>query len=99
SGKLDEDPIAETGASLRYLQIDLEIFPNGQQVDVRSNIEEALQEAFDADDTGRVVGGAFGWSGAYIDLILTDGERSQAVVDKTLHDLQLAERSKQHSFA
>ena len=52
-GRLDEDPLEGTGASLAYLQIDGSVFPEGDQAGVRHNIEEALEQALEINQFSR----------------------------------------------
>ncbi|NNE00290.1 MAG: hypothetical protein HKN47_23475 [Pirellulaceae bacterium] len=98
-GKLPEDPLEGTGASLAYIAIDGAIFPDGKQSEVRGNIEDALEEALDKQSSGRVLGGAFGVNEAYIDVLIVDGENTRQIIEKQLHDLQLDGRSRIESFA
>ena len=98
-GKLPDDPLEGTGAELAYLSIDGSIFPEGKQSDVRGNIEDAIDEALQAEHSGSVVGGAFGTEMSYIDLLLVDGENSRDIVKKVIEGLQLTSRSSFHPFA
>ncbi len=98
-GKLDEDPIAGTGAELIYVAIDGDVFPDGQQADVRGRIDDALSEALEKHASGETLGGAFGLSESYIELLLVDGEASREIVKRTLADLQLHGRFRIESFA
>lgn len=93
-GKLKDYSLKGTGASFAYLAIDGSVFPDGQQVDVRSNIEAAIGDALENENSGRVLGGAFGLSQSYIDLILFDGDTSEEIVNKMLCQLQLENRAK-----
>ncbi|MGB7348193.1 MAG: hypothetical protein WBD20_28470 [Pirellulaceae bacterium] len=98
-GKLPEDPLEGTGARLAYLSIDSDVFPEGQQSDVRGNIEDALDEALGAALSGRILGGAFGTDKTYIDLLFVDGSRSEAIVMETLSQLQLSGKTTLHYFS
>ncbi|MEO1528689.1 MAG: hypothetical protein AAFX06_24980 [Planctomycetota bacterium] len=98
-GKLAEDPLDDTGASMAYLEIDGAIFPDGEQAPVRHNIEEALEERLENDRLGRPLGGAAGTNASYIDLLLIDGERSREAVEETLKGLELEGRYRWHPFA
>lgn len=97
-GQLDEDPLAETRAALAYIQIDGRHFPDGQQADVRGNIEDVINEALESHGSGRVLGGAFGLQSSYVDLLLLDGENSLGIVREQLHQLQIAD-AEVHFFA
>jgi hypothetical protein len=98
-GKLDEDPIAGTGAELVYIAIDGEVFPDGQQADVRGNIDGAISESLQTNVSGETLGGAFGVHESYIELLLFDGERSREILERTLSDLQLHGRYRLEPFA
>ncbi|MCO8122714.1 hypothetical protein NHH03_13280 [Stieleria sp. TO1_6] len=98
-GRLNEDPLQDTGASLAYLQIDGAVFPDGDQAAVRHNIEEALDEALEGQQLGRTLGGAAGTESSYIDLLLIDGDQSRAAVEQTMERLSLNDRYRWHSFA
>ena len=97
-GKLGEDPLSDTGASMAFLEIDGEVFPDGEQAPVRHNIEEALEERLEGDCLGRTLGGAAGLNASYIDLLLIDGDRSRAAVEETLAGLELSGRYRWHPF-
>ena len=84
-----EDPLDSTGAQFIYLSIDPQVFPAGEQVEVRGKIEDALEDVLRANLSGRVFGGAFGLSGAYIDLVIFDGNESLRLVDETMRQLAL----------
>jgi hypothetical protein len=97
-GELPEDPLEGTGAEFAYVAVDGSVFPEGGQTEVRGNIEDALAEALESEQSGRTLGGAFGIDESYIDLILFDGERSRQIVSETLNGLQLGGRSRLESF-
>jgi hypothetical protein len=97
-GRLPKDPLEGTGAELVYVAIDSSVFPDGNQAEVRGNIEDALDEALPKEQSGRVLGGAFGVNESYIDIILFDGEASRRIVEETLAGLQLAGRSRLQPF-
>lgn len=48
-GKLPEDPFEGTGAELSYVAIDSAVFPDGEQSQVRGNIEDALSDALESN--------------------------------------------------
>lgn len=90
-GKLAENPLQDTGARLAFVAIDGSVFPDGQQADVRGDIEDAIDEALKSQQAGRVLGGAFGQRKSYIDLLLVDGDNSVDVVSGELKRLQIHE--------
>jgi hypothetical protein len=98
-GQLPENPLDETGAELAYVAVDGDVFPEGRQVDVRGNIEDAIDESLRDQASGRSLGGAFGARESYIELLLLDGENSRKIVLDTLQELQLANKSRLAFFA
>jgi hypothetical protein len=99
NGKLVDNPFEGMGAELAYVAIDASVFPDGDQTEVRSNIEDALTDALESERSGRTLGGAFGTSASYIDLLLLDGGNSLRIVQDTLDGLQLQGRSRIEFFA
>jgi hypothetical protein len=97
-GKI-EDVLEGTGAEFLYLDIDPQIFPAGSEVETRGQIEDALDEALRSQLSGRIFGGAFGLSAAYIDLVIFDGKQSLQLVEETMDQLNLAERYNICQFA
>ena len=98
-GRLDEDPLDQTGAELAYLQIDGAVFPRGDEAGTRHNIEEALEEDLEPNRLGRPLGGAAGQESSYIDLLLIDGQRSRDAVDAAMDRLELSNRYRWHDFS
>ena len=98
-GRLSEDPQESTGAEFVYIAVDGSVFPEGEQVDVRSNIEDTISEALEKESCGRSLGGAFGASESYVEFILFDSENGRRIIEETLNKLQLAGRSRFESFA
>lgn len=97
-GRLTEDPLPGLGAEFVYVAVDGTVFPDGQQVDVRANIEDTINDALRPESGGRSVGGAIGINESYIEFLLFDGENSRAIVQNTLQELQLGGRSRIESF-
>ncbi len=93
-GKLQDNPLKGTGAEFAYVAIKSSVFPEGQQMDVRANIEEKINGALMQNLSGRTVGGASGVHESYIDLLLFDGEQSNQLVLRTLAELQLDGQSR-----
>lgn len=98
-GRLSEDPLEGTGAEFVYIAVDATVFPEGEQVDVRGNIEDTISEALEKESCGRSLGGAFGAGESYVEFILFDSENGRRIIEDTLQDLQLAGRSRIESFA
>lgn len=84
-----DDPLDGSGAHYVYVSIDGSYFPKGAEVDKRAEIEEALDAALKAEQSGRYLGGGFGNGRGYVDLLILDGARSLALIEKTLKDLQV----------
>lgn len=97
-GKFEEDPLAGTGAQLAYIAINASVTPDGAEVEVRANIEDALSEALEREHSGRTLGGAFGSQQSYIDLLLLDGDSSRRIVETVLDGLQLRGRAQIKTF-
>lgn len=97
-GHTSENPLEDTGAEFVYVAIDGEVFPDGDEVDARSSIEDELDEALETALSGRTVGGATGISQSYIDLLIYDGDHSREIIELTLERLQLANRFKLVNF-
>lgn len=97
-GQTSEDPLEDSGAEFVYLAIDGAVFPEGNEVDSRSDIEDELDEALTSDLSGRVVGGATGVNQSYIDLLIYDGDASRQIIEKTLKRLQLTSQSRLVNF-
>ncbi|MBC8291328.1 MAG: hypothetical protein H8E37_13585 [Planctomycetes bacterium] len=98
-GQLSEDPLEGTGAEFVYIAVDGSVFPDGDQVDVRSNIEDTINEALAKESSGRSLGGAFGAGESYVEFLLFDSENGRRIIEDTLQDLQLGGRSRIESFA
>jgi len=94
-----EDPLEETGAQFIYLTINPAIFPEGQQVEFRGQIEDALEDVLRSNFSGRVFGGALGMSAAYIDLVIFDGGESLRLIDQAMHQQQLSDQYSVEPFA
>ena len=79
-----EDPLAGTGADYVYLTLSIEYLPRGEEVDARAVFEDALDARLRAEGLGRLLGGATGSRFGYIDLLIFDGERSVAAIERIL---------------
>ena len=87
-GNLD-DPLAGMGADYVFVSMDARWFPEGQQMETRDAIENALAAALASEQSGRVLGGAFGTHFAYLDLMLFDGQDSVRSVERVLREQNL----------
>jgi hypothetical protein len=84
-----EDPLAGTGADYISVSMDVQLFPEGQQMETRDLIEDSLATALRSEHSGRVLGGAFGTQFAYLDLMLFDGQTSVQIVERVLREQNL----------
>ncbi len=98
SGVLSEDPLEGTGAELVYVALDSSLLPEGQEVEVRSEIEDKIDEALRNEAGGRSLGGAYGTKESYIDLLLLDGEHSRHTIELSLAEQGLASRARIENF-
>ncbi len=83
------DPLENSGADYLYVSIDRHFFPEGSESARRGEIEEALDKALQASRSGRILGGGFGRERGYLDLLVFDGAKSLAIVQKTLAEFNL----------
>ena len=81
-----EDPLAGTGADYVYLTLSIEHLPEGEEVPARAVFDDALDEQLGPEGLGRVLGGATGSRFGYIDLLIFDGERSVAAIERILKE-------------
>src|SRR5262249_18518077 len=77
-----EDPLAGTGADYVYVAMARQWFPEGQELETRDIIENALEKAIRSEHSGCVLGRAFGMQFVYLDLMLFDGENSLRIVER-----------------
>lgn len=91
-------PLADLGVDLVFVSIPMEHFRKGSEVNGRSEIEEDLTTALQAEASGISLGGATGHENCYIDLALYDGEQSLKVVKKVLRKHRVPTRTKIHFF-
>lgn len=97
-GRLD-DPVEGSGAEYVYVRIDVEVFPDGGELDYRVAIEDALEEALNDQAAGLVLGGAMGAEYGYVDLLFFAGGESERIVEKVLEDRGLVGRYSVLPFA
>lgn len=93
-GRLRHNPLKDTGAEIAYIEIHGEVIPPGKEVETRSMIEDAVDNALSLHNAGETLGGAFGSQFSYIDLLLLDGNQSKEIVEKTIEKLQLRGRAR-----
>jgi hypothetical protein len=94
-----EDPLGGTGADFVFVAFDVRILPKGNETGVRGKIEDALDAALKASASGRLLGGAWGKSNAYVDLLLFDGTRSIEIVLDVLREQNVPAGSSVNYFA
>jgi len=93
------DPLAGTGANYVFVSFDAQILPEGNQVDARSAIEDAIADSLRRNSSGQLLGGALGTQNAYIDLLLFDGQNSLELVRQALIQQQLPAGTSINYFA
>jgi hypothetical protein len=98
-GQLEDNPLEGTGAELVYIAIDASDFPDGEHVNFRSKIEDAVSSALQADLSGRTLGGAFGPGEALIDVLILDGENSRQIIKDSLSQFGLVDKCRIVNFA
>ena len=96
-GFLEEDLLEGTGAEFVYVRLDNEIFPETDQVDFRTRIEDALCAELEGD--GYVTGGGTGLENSYIDFVLFDGGRSLDALHAGMSRLKLDGKYEVKPFA
>jgi hypothetical protein len=84
-----EDPLDGTGADYAFVSFDVRILPEGEQSAARGILEDALDDALCAAQSGQLLGGAHGVNSAYIDLLLVDGTSSLDIVRQVLIERKL----------
>ena len=98
-GHSSEDPLADSGAEFIYLAIDAAVFAEGDEVEMRMSIEDALDEALHLAESGQVVGSATGNENSYIDILILDGMESRKIIEQTMKQLRLSSQCRLVSFA
>lgn len=93
-----EHPAPELGVEYIFVAIEPGFFPEGREVDVRCEIEDAISERFKETGTGITFGGACGSDYLYIDIALYDGPRSLEIVRQVLQKHQVPKSSRLHWF-
>lgn len=94
-----EDPLAGTGADYIFVAFAASILPPGRQVEIRAQIEDALDAALRSSACGRLLGGATGTANAYIDLLLFDGANSIEIIKSIMREKGLPAGSSINYFA
>jgi hypothetical protein len=84
-----EDPLAGTGADYVFVSIDVHLFPEGQRMETIGAVESALSAALNPEQSGRVLGWAFGPQFACLDLMVFDGQNSIQIVERVLREQNL----------
>ena len=98
-GTLEDNPLEGTGAELVYVAIDASEFPDGEQVDFRGKVEDALSAALQADQSGRTLGGSFGPGEGLIDVLIFDGENSRQIIKDSLSKFGILDKCRLVNFA
>ena len=93
-----QDPLAGTGAEYAYLQFESKQLERGNEVDGRARIEDAIEHELRPSGSGRILGGAFGTTNSYIDLLVLDAEESVTHIQKLLHKISVSFPVSLHYF-
>ena len=94
-----KDTLAGTGADYVFVTFAASILPPGLQVEIRAQIEDALDAALRSSASGRSLGGATGTMNAYIDLLLFDGPAGIEIIKSILREKGLPAGSSINYFA
>ncbi len=94
-----EDPLSGTGADYVFVAFDARILPAGAEATARGEIEDRLDQALKASASGRLLGGGWGTTNAYIDLLLFDGPASLEIVQQVLREKSVPAGSTINYFA
>jgi hypothetical protein len=86
-GRLDEDPIENTGAEFLFIQIRGDTESMSDALKFRTEVDEEVARRLSG--AGYVIGGATGTANMYIDLVAFDGNRSTAAIEEALLVKQL----------
>ncbi len=97
-GNMD-DPLEGSGASFVFLSFNKTYLKKGDEVNMRGDIEECLDEVLLRNQSGQCIGGAIGTENAYIDLLILDGADSLALIREALTSFELPEGCAIYSFA
>lgn len=88
-GPIDDDDLRNMGAHIAYLRFPSANLQEGNEVDSRAAIEDAIEEALQEADCGYCLGGAYGIEQAYIEFLLLDGQRSLELVENAIKPFAL----------
>ncbi len=94
-----KDPLAGTGADYVFVAFAASILPRGRQVEIRAQIEDALDAALMSSASGRLLGGATGTLNAYIDLLLFDGAAGIEIIKRIMGEKGLPAGSSINYFS
>jgi hypothetical protein len=94
-----ENPLKNTEADYVFVSFENAILPKGGESAARGVIEDALDVALKSAFSGQVLGGAYGTSNAYIDLMIFDGVNSLEIIKNVLREKQLPPGTEIHFFA
>ena len=94
-----EDPLKGTGADYVFVAFDSRILPIGKEATARGKIEDAFDQSLKAFASGRLIGGAWGPTSAYIDLLLFDGAASINILRQIFQEQNLPAGSSINYFA
>lgn len=94
-----KDPLPGSGAEYLYVELAADLFPAGEEVKARGEIEVAIEDRLVGDESGMLLGGAFGRTAGWVDLVVFDGERSRELIRLALDERDLSSRYRIIPFA
>lgn len=92
------DLLEGSGADFVFVTIPREMLPRGEEVDARSKVEDALEEALVSAQSGMVLGGSLGPNGGYVDLLIFDGSRSIEIITSVMRQLAMPKEASVFRF-
>jgi hypothetical protein len=90
--------LSKWGVDFIFVALPRNIFSKGSEIDERGEIEDTLQQAFDFDKSGRVLGGASGDENLYLDIAIYDGKKAIDLVIDNLKADPIGKEGKVYFF-
>lgn len=84
-----EDPFEGCGADWIFLSFNTAFLPEGDEINGREDIAEAIEKALSDESAGRYLGGAIGRQQTYLDFLIYDGARSLELIRACARALDL----------
>ncbi len=93
-----EDPVEGSGAEFLFVALDSRVLPEGEEVNFRGELEDAISKALEKENAGLVTGGATGRQFSYIDFINFKGRDGLKLVHRVLEMKKIPDSSAIHRF-